>query len=76
MRLTHVLINVSIFHSIVLVFLQVLLPYSRTDFTLELKMQSLVVTLIFLEAQMLWSMTKAALALLILAVTSLSVAPL
>ena len=39
-------------------------------------MQSLVVMLIFLEAQMLWSMTKAALALLILAVTSLSVAPL
>ena len=39
-------------------------------------MQSLVVVLIFLEAQMFLSMTKAALALLILAVTSLSVAPL
>ena len=39
-------------------------------------MQCLVLVLIFLEAQAFLSMTKAALALLILAVTSLSVAPL
>ena len=66
MRLRHVLINVWIFRGIVFVFLQVSLPYSRTDFTLELKMRSLVFVLIFLEAQMFLSMTKAALAIWVL----------
>ena len=50
-------------------------PYSRTDFTLELKMWSLVFMLIPPDAQMFLSMTKAALALPILAVTSWSVPP-
>ena len=66
MRLRHVLINVWIFRGIVFVFLQVSLPYSRTDFTLELKMRSLVFVLFFLEAQMFLSMTKAALAIWVL----------
>ena len=45
----------------------------ETDFTLELKMRSLVLMLISPDTQAFLSMTKAALALPILAVTSLVV---
>ena len=47
----------------------------QTDFTLELKMRSLVLMLIPPDVQMFMSIMKAALALPILAVTSRSVPP-
>ena len=73
--LRQVLKNVRIFRCIVCVVRHVSHPYSRTDFTLELKMRSLVLMLIPPDAQMFLSMTKAVLALPILAVTSRAVPP-
>ena len=74
-HLAQVLKNVRIFCCIVCVVRHVSLPYSRIDFTLELKTRSLVLMLIPPDAQMLLNTTKAALALPILAVTSRPVPP-
>ena len=71
--LRQLLMKVCILLWITSVFLQVSEPCKRTDFTLELTIRIFVVVLISFDAQMFFSTTKAALAFLILAITSLSV---